>query len=98
MSYVAVRQKMTYLGRANCYIFNVLLFNPLHLEIILTPKLVKHPEIASPAFSEMMIVADNQHRWLNVFHKIILDNLARPDAKGSTTFAMNTVANRDNDI
>ena len=32
------------------------------------------------------------------FNKVVLDDLTSPNAESSTTFAMNTVANRDNDI
>ena len=32
------------------------------------------------------------------FNKVVLDDLTSPNAESSTTFAMNTVANRDDDI
>ena len=45
--------------------------------MILVSKFVKHPEVAGSAFSEMMVVADDKHRRLYVFHKIILDEIFR---------------------
>jgi hypothetical protein len=32
------------------------------------------------------------------FHKIVFDNISSPDTEGSTTFAMNAVANGDDNI